>query len=242
MTTAEEELEMLVEKYSEGELKEAQKELGIMSLEEQERVEEELTEFSSKNKIRTELEGEISSATILDMGLTEDSEEDLNGDVYVKFQLPCDTTTTFTFNSDDFQDGSIGNKFLNKLGCTVSDISNISDVTLPITYEQTYSGGWKVVVYYGDRSNIREIIENPEEYRVNHLGVAKELPTKTQAFSLLSPVVVTILVGYMSTFFVPFMPVGCVIALGIGIIVLSAAVTYLEIVADCKTEKIKMRL
>jgi len=213
-----------------------------MSLEEQERVEEELTEFSSKNKIRTELEGEISSATILDMGLTEDSEEDLNEDVYVKFQLPCDTTTTITFTSDDFQDESIGHKFLNTIGCTVSDLSNVSDVTLPITYEQTYSGGWRVVVYYGDRSNIREILESPEEYRVNYSGIAKELPTKTQAFSLLTPVVVTILAGYISTFFVPFLPVGGVIALGLGIIVLSAAVIYLENAADCKTEEIKMRL
>lgn len=238
MSTAEEELEMLVEKYSEGELKQAQREIGFINPEEREKIENKLTKFTSKNAIRSDLEGEITSATIVDMGLLDEDEDEF----YFKFELPCNTTVEISFNGSDFQENGVGTEFLGSIGCTVSDLSDAVDRQIPISYEKTSSGGWKVVFYYGERSVMQDIVKNPEEYKIKQKGIFKHISMKEKSLPILSPIISAIIVNYLLQFLNSPYLLQIIFALSAGVLTFAFVMTIVEEEADCRTDDFSLRL
>lgn len=197
MTTVDEELEMLAEQYSDTELRKAQRELDMFGINNHEEIEEKLTKFSSVNKLRKELEEEISFAEIIEVDLVENTDKELEGLLYVELQLPCNEKRIITFSSSDFGKNKAGNKFLNAVDCTVSDIKNATGMCLPVTYKNTYSGdSWKVRIFYGDRSTVNDVINNPDDYTIGLTDkIYKDKSWRSSLVNSLVPLALSLLIG-----------------------------------------------
>lgn len=237
MTTVDEELEMLANQYSDEELREAQRERGMFRINNHEEIEEELTKFSSVNKLREEAEEEISFAKIIEVDLVENTDKDLEGLIYFELQLPCNETRIITFSSSDFGKNNIGNKFLNTVNCTVSDIENAKGMCLPVTYKDTYSGdSWKVQIFYGDRSTVADVINNPDDYTIGFTDEIYRVKSwRSNLFDISVPLTLGLLTGIGLYMYSPdeFLPTGLGITTLIWILIQLKAPEYTESSRKC---------
>lgn len=155
MTTVEEELEYLKNNYSENELDQLGQDLTVSPVKE-ERVEEELTDLASKEKLRQSYRDQIKKARIVDYSIKEDHFE-------FKLKTPIgEETVQFEKNLEENSELRV---FLQSINCTINDLSEAISQELPIVYRKEKLSGWTFNIYYGDTEEVQEVLNNRNKYR-----------------------------------------------------------------------------
>ena len=174
MDTVDEELEVLVDQYSDEELQQAEHELEniALSLSEQEEIEEELAALSSRREFYQEHAKEVLAGTIVDCGRLDKDNVDFDP-MYFDVRYPCGETHRITFT--DSEVGPNKNKlelFLSSIDCTITDLEGAVGTEVPVSYvfSQT-TKKWYLHVFYADREQTKDFLRNKKNYMPSLLGV-----------------------------------------------------------------------